>query len=164
MRSFDHPAIVELYSSHHSWLRRWLSQRINCPETAADLAPDTFLRVLSKSMSPHIEQPRAYLRTIAYGLFVNHVQRKQLEQNYLHAISQLTPEQVPSPLMRLQILQTLMEIDTLLSALPHKVRSAFLLFQLDGLKHSEIAQRLGVSVSSVRQYIARALLHCLTAA
>ncbi|WP_205896225.1 sigma factor [Pseudomonas putida] len=74
MRSFDHPDIVELYSNHHSWLRRWLSQRINCPKTAADLAHGTFLRVLRKSISPHIEQPRAYLRTIAHGLFANHVQ------------------------------------------------------------------------------------------
>ena len=53
-----------------------------------------------------------------------------------------------------------MELDQLLDGLPPKVRSAFLWAQLDGLPYAEIAQRLGVSLSSVKQYMARALRHC----
>ena len=32
-----------------------------------------------------------------------------------------------------------------------------------GLRHGEIAERMQVSVSSVRQYLARAMQHCLAA-
>lgn len=49
----------------------------------------------------------------------------------------------------------------MLDGLPIAVRRAFLLCQLEGLGHAEIAARLGVSVGSVRQYIARALRQCL---
>ena len=41
--------------------------------------------------------------------------------------------------------------------------AAFLLAQLEGLRHAEIADRMQVSVSSVRQYLARAMQHCLAA-
>ncbi len=42
-----------------------------------------------------------------------------------------------------------------------KTREAFLLSQLDGLTYSEIAHKLGVSVSSVKKYVAKAVEHCL---
>jgi RNA polymerase sigma-70 factor (ECF subfamily) len=35
--------------------------------------------------------------------------------------------------------------------------------QLDGLTYIEIGQRLGVSDRMVKKYMARAMLHCLTA-
>ena len=59
------------------------------------------------------------------------------------------------------MVETLAKIDEMLDGLPERVRSAFLWCQLEGLSHAEIASRLSVSVSSVRQYIAKALLHCL---
>ena len=36
--------------------------------------------------------------------------------------------------------------------------------RLDGMGYREIAEQLGVSVSSVEKYIARALQHCLMVA
>ena len=70
---------------------------------------------------------------------------------------------MPSPEERLQLLQTLDALDIMLNGLPYKVRKSFLLCQLEGLTHRQIAEQLGVSQSSVRQYIARALLQCMTA-
>jgi len=40
--------------------------------------------------------------------------------------------------------------------LPAPVRTAFLLAQLEGLSYAEIAARLNVSASSVKQYLTRA--------
>jgi RNA polymerase sigma-70 factor (ECF subfamily) len=50
-----------------------------------------------------------------------------------------------------------------LDGLPPKARSAFLLSQLDGLTYPEIAQRLEVSLSSVQQYMVRAMTACYAA-
>jgi hypothetical protein len=41
----------------------------------------------------------------------------------------------------------------MLDGLNGKTREAFLLSQLDGLTYSEIAHKLGVSVSSVKKYV-----------
>jgi len=130
---------------------------------AADLAQDTFVRVLNKRALMNVEHPRAYLVTIAHSLFVNLLRRRQLEQSYLEALAQLPEAVMPSPEDRLQLLETLHALDTMLNGLPSKVRKSFLLYQLEGLTHRQIADQLGVSLSSVRQYIARALLQCMTA-
>ncbi|WP_277422996.1 sigma factor, partial [Pseudomonas viridiflava] len=38
--------LTALYHDHHRWLNGWLRQRTDCPHNAADLAQDTFVRVL----------------------------------------------------------------------------------------------------------------------
>ncbi|WP_154660647.1 sigma-70 family RNA polymerase sigma factor [Pseudomonas cremoricolorata] len=153
-----------LYDAHNSWLKRWLFRRLGCREVAADLAQDTFVRILSKGLAPQVERPRALLSTIAHGLFVNLLRRRQLEASYLEALASLPETLAPSAEERWQLFEALQAIDALLDGLPARVRTAFLWSQLEGLSHQQIAERLNVSKSSVRQYIARALLHCMSAA
>ena len=49
----SHPDIALLYSDHHGWLVGWLRRRLGNPCDAADLAQDTFVRVLGKPQSLH---------------------------------------------------------------------------------------------------------------
>jgi RNA polymerase sigma-70 factor (ECF subfamily) len=165
MNQSGSPAPVEgLYIQHHSWLRDWLRKKTGCPFDAADLAHDTYLKVLLRAGEAHAcREPRAYLVTIAHGLMVNLFRRRDIERAYLDALHDCEAGQAPSPERRALALEALVEIDRLLDGLPGKVRKAFLLAQLEGLRHAEIADRMQVSVSSVRQYLARAMQHCLAA-
>nr|WP_320167387.1 sigma-70 family RNA polymerase sigma factor [uncultured Methylophaga sp.] len=139
----------------------WLRKKIGCSFDAADLMQDTFSKILQKDDLGSIKEPRAYLTTVAHGLMVNHVRRKDIERAYLDALENMPEVDVPSPESLNIMVETLAKIDEMLDGLPERVRSAFLWCQLEGLSHAEIASRLSVSVSSVRQYIAKALLHCL---
>lgn len=150
-----------LYRDHHGWLQGWLRKKLGCAFDAADLVHDTYARVLAHRELSGIHEPRSYLATVAHGLMVNHLQRKDLERAYLETLARLPASAAPSPEARALALEALQEIDTLLDGLPAAVRRAFLLCQLEGLTHAEIAARLHVSVGSVRQYIARALRQCL---
>lgn len=152
-----------LYTDHHRWLAGWLRSKLGCPHHAADLAHDTFLRVLVRREFDTIHEPRAYLATIAHGLMVDHVRRRELERAYLETIAGLPEPEAPSPETRLLILEALARIDALLDGLNPKVRAAFLLSRLEGLSYPEIAAHLGVSLSSVEKYIAAAIRHCYTA-
>lgn len=149
-----------LYSEHHGWLRRWLRARLGCSHTAADLAHDTYLRILNRGVTPEPEQSRRFLVQIAKGLMVDHHRRRRIEAAYLETLSLLPEPQAPSPEVRALTIEALVKIDTLLHELPEKPRRAFLLCRLDGLSYREIAEALSVSVSSVEKYIARALLIC----
>jgi RNA polymerase sigma-70 factor (ECF subfamily) len=51
----------------------------------------------------------------------------------------------------------------LLGKLSTKARAAFLYNRLDGLSHAEIADKLGVSVPRVRQYLAQGIRQCYIA-
>lgn len=154
-----HPVAV-LYSDHHRWLHAWLRKKLGCTHRAADLAHDTFLRLLSREEPVAIQEPRAFLTTIAQGLVSNHFRRQKLEQAWLDALACLPCGEAPSPEQQALMLETLLEIDRRLDALGPVVRRAFLLFQLDGLPQAEIAAKLGISVPSVKRYVARALVAC----
>ncbi len=62
---------------------------------AADLAHDTFVRILGRRQRDAIQEPRAYLATIANGLVVSHWRRRTLEQAWLDAL-----KAQPEPLAR----------------------------------------------------------------
>ncbi|RRW17760.1 sigma-70 family RNA polymerase sigma factor [Stutzerimonas stutzeri] len=150
------------YADHHGWLNGWLRRQLGCSQRAADLAQDTFVRVLSKDDDmAAIREPRAYLHTIAKGLLINHWRRRQIEQAYLDALA-LQPEPVvPSPESQALIVETLLRINAMLAQLPTRVRSAFLMSQLHGMTYAAIATELGVSERMVKKYMAQAMLHCL---
>lgn len=59
------------------------------------------------------------------------------------------------------VLETLHELDVLLAELPSRVRSAFLMSQLEGVTYEEIAARLHVNVRTVTRYMAQGFRQCL---
>jgi RNA polymerase sigma-70 factor (ECF subfamily) len=158
-----HQHFNALYCEHHGWLQRWLGFKLGNASDAADLAHDTFLRLLGRCDLDTLREPRALLTTVAKGLMVNRFQRQALERAYLEALAALPVPLAISPEQRLLILETLHEIDAMLDALPPRVRHAFLLAQLDGLGYAEIAVRLGVSLITVKRYMKQAFLQCLLA-
>ncbi len=152
--------IERLYCEHNGWLQGWLRRRLGNSFDAADLAHDTFLRVIAKDLASVIREPRAMLTTIAHGMVVSLYRRRQVEQAYLDALAQLPEALAPAEETRAVMLETLLEIDALLDTLPTEVRQAFLWSRLDGLEQSEIAARLNVSVPTVKRYVARAVELC----
>ncbi len=152
--------IGTLYSDHHSWLQGWLRRKLGNAGDAADLAHDTFIRILTKREAPDVQAPRAYLSTIARGLVTDFFRRQDLERNYLDALAALPEQHMPSPEARALMLEALTAIDAMLDGMKPAVRQAFLLSQLEGFTYAEIAKRLGVTVRTVNNYMASAIEHC----
>ncbi|KJK16412.1 RNA polymerase sigma factor [Pseudomonas sp. 2(2015)] len=152
-----------LYRDHRSWLLAWLRRNIACAERAEDLSQDTFVRLLGREQLPAPREPRAFLLAIAKGLLFDHFRRAALEQAYLAELMLIPEAEQPSAEEQHLILEDLKAIDRLLGKLSSKARAAFLYNRLDGLGHAEIAERLGVSVSRVRQYLAQGMRQCYVA-
>jgi len=157
--SSAHP-VESLYLDHHSWLTGWLRRRLGCPDSAADLAQDTFIRVLSARESAAIIEPRAFLTTLAKRVLFNHYRRQDLERAYLETLAQMPEMLAPSEEDKAIILQTLIELDQLLDGLPRLVKRAFLLAQVDGLTYPQIAAAQGISVATVKRHLHKAALRC----
>lgn len=155
--------VSSLYRSHHGWLRGWLWRRLGCPSQAADLAQDTFIRLLGRTGLTLSGEPRAYLATIARGLVIDLQRRAAIERAYLDALAALPVPLQPSLEERAIVLEALAAIDAMLDGLKPPVREAFLLSQLEGLGYAEIARRLNVSVRTVNNYMVQALERCYLA-
>jgi len=137
-QSLNHNQIHILYDEHYHWLYGWLYKKLDCPEQAADLSQDTFVKILKKQQPLDLYLPRAYLTTIAHSLVVNHWRRREIERNYMQAIAVLPIETAPSAEKHAIIIETLSRIDQTLKGLAPLVREAFLLSQLHGLTYKAI--------------------------
>lgn len=151
----------DLYTSHHGWLVNWLWRKLGCRDGAADLAQDTFMRMLATQSAEGLREPRAYLSTVANGLLVNHWRRLTLERAFLAALASRPELTAPSPEERTLVLEALYRIDAMLATLSPRARQAFLLAQLDGLTYAQIADQLEVSERMVKKYMAQAMLQCM---
>ncbi len=154
---FDH-----LYADHQGWLTHWLRRKLGCPHGAADLAQDTFLRLLSSGEAENLREPRAFLTTTANRLLISRARREKIEKVYLAelAIAAEHLGQHPSSEEILLAVEALNQICAVLEGLAEKPRQAFLLHYLDDWSHARIASHLNVSTKMVQKYLVKALVHC----
>lgn len=154
--------IALLYQRHSSWLQGWLKQKLDCESQAMDLMQSTFLRLLIKPEKVNeILEPRAYITTIAHGLVNDFWRHQTIERAYLDALLLYKENTQPSEEHKLLIVESLVELSTLLSNLSHPIKEAFLLSQLEGFTYRQIAKKLGLSERTIKNYMAQAMLQCL---
>ncbi len=121
------------------------------------------MRLLGRGELNEPREPRAFLVAIAKGLLFDYFRRAALEHAYLTELMLIPEGEHPSVEEQQLILEELKNIDHLLGKLSSKARAAFLYNRLDGLSHAQIAERLGVSIPRVRQYLAQGIRQCYIA-
>lgn len=157
-------SVQSIYQEHHRWLNSWLQRRLGNEFDAADLAHDTFVRLIAKNAIPAFASPgeiRAYLSTIAGNLCINLWQRREVERAWQETLAALPENHYPSAERQAMIMQALNEIASMLQKLPPKVSKAFLLAEVCQMTDAEVAAEMQVSERSVRNYVAQAMLACL---
>jgi RNA polymerase sigma-70 factor (ECF subfamily) len=152
--------VSALYVSHGDWLRAWLRRHTRCSYRAADLAQDTFCRVLETETGP-VRDPRSYLSTVARRILIDDIRHREIERAYLavHAVrmgdaDHLTPERIT------EAAQLLGAVLCLLETLPAKARYAFMMVRFDGLRYADAGRQLGISERMVKRHVAKVYAHC----
>lgn len=149
------------FSDHHRWLLQHVFKRLRNRADAEDTAAEAFCQMLGARVDPDsIEQPRAYLSTIARRLIFDRYRRRQLEQAYLERLALLPEPIAPSAEEQLLLIEALVTIDKVLDGLPALVKAAFLYSQLDGMSYVDIAARLQISERTVSRHMKQALRQC----
>lgn len=154
--------IHQLYQGHHTWLYQWFKRRLNNSEDAADLAQDTFLRIMKRQEALHFEQPRAILTTVAKGILFNWYKRQEIEKAYLEALENRPEEYERSPEHVVEAVEALFLISELLDQFSDRERQIFLWSQLDGISQVEISKRLNISTRTVMRDLTKVLSKCIS--
>lgn len=154
-----------LYEQHHGWLVQLLRRKLGGDrEHALDLAHDTFERLMRGGIRQALDEPRAYLTTVARRLAIDDFRRRALEQAWLDMLASQPEALAPSPETRLLVLESLHAVCKVIDAMPPRMRQTFILAQFDDLPYAEIAQRLNVSLNVVQKDMVKAWRHCYSTA
>jgi RNA polymerase sigma factor (sigma-70 family) len=146
-------------------LRIFLTGRVKCPETAADLTHETYLRLYQSAKENPPDNARALAFHIAVQLAIDYHRKTTVRNRHLvdvefDSFAETIPNASAGPEQIVMARQRLRALQLALDELPVDCRTAFLLHGVDGLTYSEIAERMGISKSMVSKHLARALAHC----
>lgn len=156
------PSLLLSFQEHYDDLLSFLTRRMSDRQRAADVAQETYLKLLNIDESVAVLHDRSFIFRVAGNLAIDTLRREQRlsgnvveGQDYTEAIDPAPPpEAVFLAKERLGIL------DDALQQLSPNARQALLLNRLEGLTQAQIAIELGVSESMVAKYIGQALRHC----
>ena len=147
-----------LYGATVAPLRRYLTRLLGDSSEAQDVAHDAYVRVFPKMEDNTAQKPEALLYTTARRLAFNRLKRRKIapflpgEANFEIAAS--TQPGIPQQVMARQEYQ---QLEQAIAQLPEGCRTVLLLRKIELLSHQEIAQQLGIAVSTVEKQHARAL-------
>ena len=145
--------IARLFDTHHQRLYRLARRMAATAEDARDLVQETFLRAArSPGSVPHGAQPEeAWLVRVLVNV-CRDGWRKRATRTRLGAEAALRPLPSSDPERLLIARHTVWDA---LRRLPPRRRAAIVLYELDGLRISDIATLLGVSPVTVRWHLSR---------
>ncbi len=148
-------------------LLRFLDRSVNDREVAADLAQESYARLLAVQQSGEvIAEPRALLYRTARNLVIDRHRRDstrgssvawQDESEDILALAAPVASEPETAAMSAQHVDALLAT---IEALPLRCREAFILHKFDGLPQAEVARQMGISVTMVERHIKNALLAC----
>jgi RNA polymerase sigma factor (sigma-70 family) len=143
--------------------RLLLSRRRSRPKDIDDLIQEGFLRLCRYQQERQIavRDPVGFLVTVAERAHIDSSRRAALTQRLFSDRPLEADEYLDSgssPEEALQAEELAERIERTLSSGNPRTREIFLLHRFEGMRYSEIAERLGISTQAVTNHIAKALL------
>ena len=155
-----------LFIGQRPVLVRMLARVVGCASLAEDLAQEAYLKVAQAMHAGSIEHLRPFLYQTAQHLAFDHLRSQRSKRRYEcppddSAQIAAVPTPFPGPESHAQGQQQLRRLQQVLQGLPARQQRILILHRLHGLAQGEIAERLGVSLSTVEKDLRQALAACL---
>lgn len=152
----DEQLFNEIFRKHARELHDFLYYKYGKDNNPKDLVQEAFLKLWNNCHKVVYEKARAFLFTVASRQMLNELARKKTVLNYATSSpgKEFTNE---SPEYLLQEKQYMDKLQQGIQALSEEQRITFLLNRIEGKKHQEIAEMLGISRKAVEKRIYTAL-------
>jgi RNA polymerase sigma-70 factor (family 1) len=127
-------------------------------EVAEDIVQDCFIKLWNnRAQVKHPKALKSYLYTAVRNRSLDHLREVSGHKSHHEKISSTFSEYDESLVRQIAKGEMLNEIFNLMQILPPKCRTIFSMLYIEGKDYSEIAQELGLSVSTVKNQKAKAI-------
>ena len=158
MQTLTQKAFEELFREHFTPLCAFARKYVNDVETAKEIVHDVFINLWNKRETIDLERKvKSYLFTSVHNRCLNYIRdNKKFDQNITELDSIDVEEQVDSSEIMMEN-ELEKKIHAVIDTIPEKCREIFLLNRFDGLKYTEIAEKLDISIKTVETQMSKAL-------
>jgi RNA polymerase sigma-70 factor (ECF subfamily) len=152
IKQSDADAFKILYYRYYEQLFRFLWHKTRDHETSKDLVQELFFRVWKnrESVDPS-KSIKAYLYKTASNLAIDLLRKKTTEQAYA---LENPVEETSAPEAQFDLEE---KARAAIDSLPEHIHTVFCLSRIEGLKYTEIAETLHISVKTVESRMSKAL-------
>jgi RNA polymerase sigma factor (sigma-70 family) len=160
------PAVLNAIFAAHRRSLLWTVMRIvRDPQTAEDLAQETYLRARKAVEGGRVDHLEGFLHQTARNLAIDHLRRRKtragveacgLDESLLADI----PADIPSIEQALIEKQTFGVFQQALAGLPKRAQAVLVLSRIEEWSNVRIAEHLGISERTVFNDLKLAMAHC----
>jgi RNA polymerase sigma-70 factor, ECF subfamily len=158
IRQGDIGQFESLFRSSYVSLVRYARTLIRDQDTAEEIVQDLFFRIWKDREKIKIESSlNGYLFRSVHNRCLHRIEHNRIVAQHAEEMSHLEPENQESPSDVLDYKELQAKIASILERLPERCGKIFCMNRFEGLKYSEIAEKLSVSIKTVEANMGRAL-------
>jgi RNA polymerase sigma-70 factor (ECF subfamily) len=145
---------------HEAALRAWLRRRRLQGLEVDDIIQETYSRLVAADSVAHVVDAKSYAFQIASSVVIDHLRRMKVVS--IASVPDLETIEIrseePSPERQAIDRAELHRLAAAIAAMPTRVREVFTLRRIDGLSQREVAEKMGISESTVEKHMSRGFL------
>ena len=158
IRQGDIKQFETLFRSSYVSLVRYAGTLVRDRDSAEEIVQDLFFRIWNDSKKLKIESSlNGYLFRAVHNRCLHHIEHRKVVERHEREMSHTTSADNRNPAEILQYTELQEKIALVLEKLPERCGKIFCMSRFEGLKYSEIAEKLSVSVKTVEANMGKAL-------
>jgi RNA polymerase sigma-70 factor (ECF subfamily) len=158
IRQGDIGQFETLFRSSYVSLVKYAKKMIRDQDTAEEIVQDLFFRLWQDREKIKIESSlNGYLFRAVHNRCLHHFEHLKVVERHAQEMTTERYESPEDPAEKLQYKELQARIALILERLPERCGQIFMMNRFEGLKYSEIAKKLSVSIKTVESNMGKAL-------
>ena len=153
----DHLALREIYDLFWERLYYFAYNILKDEMICDDIVQEIFVGLWENRHSNNIKNLGAYLHKAVKFQCLKHIRSHKIANDYINRINQIQFLNQTEEFIHFEELRGI--LNDSIDQLPEKCREIFQLSRFDELSNQEIANKLGISIQTVKNQISKALQH-----
>ncbi|MEC9260428.1 MAG: RNA polymerase sigma factor, partial [Pseudomonadota bacterium] len=137
------------------FLKKFLRRYVTSDHDIEDIIQEVYIKAHHAESEKEIEHPKAYLFSIAKNLALDELKKSsRVMTKYIEeCIASIPVEETDSMESEAEANESLSRYCEAIDLLPDKCKQIYIMRKVHGLKHKDIADKLGISISSVEKHL-----------